>query len=142
MKVVRIHAPVPEEIYPLIVQLNPELEFSIFSRYLSEMLSQNYFILGAYDGEKLVGITGCWIATKFYCGKYLEIDNFVIDASYRNQALGSKLMDAVFKEAEHQNCEAVTLNAYIWNEDAHRFYDKFQFETIGKHRIVRIKLLV
>ena len=134
----RIDCPNAGEIYPLISQLNEGLDFSSFEARLKDMLSQNYFIVAALDElENIVALTGCWLGTKFYCGKYLEIDNFIVDKKLRGQSLGTKIIEYVFEEAKRLQCDSVTLNAYIENHDAHRFYDQYQFERLGVHRIHR-----
>ncbi len=102
------------------------------------MLEQHYFIIEAYDDKELVALTGCWIATKFYSGKYLEVDNFIVDRNHRGQSIGKQIMDYVLAEAKKLRCDSIVLNGYINNEAAHRFYNQYGFETLAKHRILRL----
>lgn len=134
----RIRQPATREVFRLIAQLNHKMDFALFRKRMLAMARSNYFVLGAYEGKKLVGLTGCWIATKFYCGKYMEIDNFVVDEKLRGTGLGERIMRRALAEARKRRCESIVLNAYIWNEAAHRFYDRFDFKTIGKHRIIAL----
>lgn len=127
-----------EQIYPLIKQLDDEKTCEYIQNCLKQMLGKNYFIVGAYKDETLVGITGCWIATKFYCGKYLEIDNFVVDENFRNQGIGSKIFDFVFDYAKKSNCDSVMLDVYSWNEGAHRFYDRYNLKHLGSHMVATL----
>ena len=133
-----IERPDPETVYRLIQQLDHGVTFELFKEYLTEMLAQNYFMVAALKEGEMVGVAGCWTATKLYCGRYLEIDHFIVDEAYRGQAIGARMMEHILEEAKRRHCDSVTLNAYIRNEAAHKFYDKYQFETVGKHRILRI----
>lgn len=134
----RIETPRAETLYPLIVQLNPTLSFERFCALLRDMLTDSYFLIGAFCGEKLLGVSGCWVATKFYCGRYLEIDNFVVDEPWRGQRVGEKIIQFAIAEAQRLGCEAVMLDVYTDNEAANRFYDRLGFDAIGWHRIVRL----
>ena len=134
----RLENPEPIKIYPLIKQLHPELTYPLFYQYFMDMRNQNYFMIAAYDQENIIAMTGCWVATKFYCGRYLLIDSFVVDEHYRNQAVGSKIMDSVLTEAKRLKCDSVTLNAYLWNGAAQRFYGRYQFATIGHHMVLNL----
>lgn len=134
----RLDNPVPEELFPLIKQLYPDMNYEKFLTYLSDMLKSGYFVIAAYDNQKLIALTGCWVSTKFYCGRFLQIDNLIVSQEYRGNAIGQKIMDFVFKEAKHLNCESIILNVYEWNTKAHRFYDKYNFEYLGKHRLLKI----
>ena len=46
---------------------------------LEEMVPNGYKQIAIYDINKLVAVSGYWINTKLYSGRYLEIDNFVVD---------------------------------------------------------------
>ena len=76
-------------ILPLVKMLNPSIDEALLARRLSEMLGQGYQCAGAYAGEQLVGICGLWVATRFYCGKYIEPDNVVVHPDYRSMGVGS-----------------------------------------------------
>ncbi len=135
----RVDNPEPHTIFKLISQLNPELSFAVFETRLRDMLTQNYFLLAAFEDEEMIALTGCWIGTKLYCGKYLEIDNFVVDEAHRSKSIGAKIMDRVFEEAKALKCEAITLNVYSWNDRAQKFYDAYGFESPGNHRVLHLK---
>ena len=128
-----------DTIYPFVRQLNETMSFTTCARHLKHMLEQGYFLFAAYEEDTLVGLTGCWVGTKFYCGKYLELDNFVVDAEHRGAGVGDALMQHALAHARALQCDCVVLNAYEWNAAAHAFYDRYGFDSPGKHRILWLR---
>ena len=120
-------------ILPLVQILNPTLDQDLLAHRLDEMVGQGYQCAGAYLGEQLVGICGLWIATRFYCGKYLEPDNVVVHPDFRSLGVGQKLMAWVYDYARTLNCEVVELNSYVGSPRAHKFYFGEGFQILGFH---------
>ncbi len=125
-------------LFPLIKQLNPKLRKAEYSAMLDDMLAHGYRMAAIYDGEKCAGLSGFWISTKIYSGKYVELDNVVIDKEYRSKGLGKKLCDWVLKEAKKKGCVIAMLDAYLENIPAHRFYYREGFYARGFHFLKRI----
>ncbi len=117
----------------LIRELTPDLAEPDYHKMLADMVPHNYFQVGVYEGDKLIAVSGYWIATKIYCGKYLEIDNFVVATEYRSKQVGKMLVDWMLEEAKIQGCKASLLDAYVENFKAHKFYYKQGFIARGFH---------
>ena len=126
-------------IFDLIKQLNEDLTYEQFEQYLQNMLKMNYFLITATLNNEIVAICGCWSGYRFYCGKYLEIDNFVVSEKYRGQKIGDKMIKFLINLAKKQNYQKMTLAAYLENKSAHKFYDKYGFEYWGYHRVLVFK---
>jgi len=122
-----------ESILPLIRLLNPQLEHAILRTRLQEMIGQGYQCVGAYEGERLIALCGLWIATKFYCSKFIEPDNVIVHPDYRDRGIGQELMRWVYEYGREQGCDVVELNAYVTNSAAHRFYYREGFAILGFH---------
>lgn len=118
---------------PLINELTPELTEADYRKMLPDMVAHNYRQVGMYDRDKLVAVSGYWIGTKLYCGKYMEIDNFVVGSAYRSQRLGGQLVAWMQAEARQQGCRAMLLDAYVENFRAHKFYYSQGFIARGLH---------
>lgn len=116
-----------------IQELTPDVTSLQYRQMLQDMVPHNYFQVGVYEGQKLIAVSGCWIATKIYCGKYLEIDNFVVHKDYRSQNIGKMLVDWMLEEAKSQGCRAALLDAYVENFKAHKFYYNRGFIARGFH---------
>src|SRR6185312_2666050 len=99
-------------IYPLVKQLNPDLTKAIFTRRLKEMLKNGYRCIAAMEGKEIVGTSGFWTNTRFWCGAYIEPDNVVVDSSCRSKGVGKKLMGWIEAEARRLGCRMVWLLSY------------------------------
>jgi ribosomal protein S18 acetylase RimI-like enzyme len=121
--------------YDLICQLSPNVTFDEYSLMINDMVKLNYQQAVAYINEKPIGVCGFWINTKIYSGKYIELDNVVVDRDYRNKNIGQLLCDYVFEIAKQQNCKTAMLDAYLENTQAHTFYERIGFTKKGFHFI-------
>lgn len=119
----------------VVQQLQSSLTSEEYKQMLPEMIPNGYAQVGVFDGEKCIGISGYWIGTKLYSGKYLEMDNVVIDSEYRSKGIGKMLCDWCIEKAQQNNCKKVMLDAYLENEAAHRFYLREGFIKRGYHFI-------
>ncbi len=124
--------------YHLVVQLTPSLNRDLYYQYLQNMVPHNYFQIVASIQEEIVGISGFWIATKLYCGKYLEIDNFIVDEQHRSKGIGHLLIKKLEEIAQQNQCDVLMLDAYLHNTQAHKFYEQHQFSAKGYHFIKKV----
>ncbi len=117
-------------------ELYPSLTPEAYAKELQEMLpNNNYFQLAAFHDEECVGITGIWIGTKLWCGKYLEIDNLVVTKKYRSEGVGKLMFDRVEELARDNGCSMVALDSYTTNFKAHKFFYNQGFGPKGFHFI-------
>ncbi len=124
--------------YNLIAQLSPQLKEKDHQRLLTQMVPYNYYQAAAYDGDTCIAVSGYWICTKLYSGKYMEIDNFVVGEAYRSKGVGKLLLDWMINEAKENGCQTVMLDAYVENFKAHRFYYREGFIARGFHYLKRL----
>jgi len=124
--------------YDLIKQLNPKLSREEYANLIGEMIPNNYKQLIAIQNEILVGVCGYWINTKIYSGKYIELDNVVVDANYRNQNIGERMCVKLLEIAEKEQCKVAMLDAYLENEAAHRFYERLGYRKKGYHFVKKL----
>jgi GNAT superfamily N-acetyltransferase len=120
-------------ILPLAQQLNPDISDDILTTRLNEMIAQGYQCAGLFIDNKLAGICGFWIVTKFYVGKHIEPDNVYISPEHRRQGYGKQLLDWVLDYGKNQGCIASELNCYIANETGNAFWQAQGFNKIGYH---------
>ena len=120
-------------IYPLISVLNPGLSEAVFAARLQEMLPKGYQVIGAFDGGRLIGLSGYWINMKFWCGRQLDIDNVVILPEYRSRGVGQQLMEWLEAKALEVKADLIVLDTYSSAHLAHRFYFRNGFTITGYH---------
>jgi GNAT superfamily N-acetyltransferase len=128
---------IPQEqldtIIPLLNVLNDQISHETLKQRLSEMISQGYQCIGAYDEDKLVGICGIWIMTKYYVGKHIEPDNVLVLPEYRGTGLGKALLAWVYEYGRSQGCIASELNCYLPNTAGQQFWEAEGYTAIGYH---------
>ena len=117
---------VMQELYPSLTEIQ-------YHEMLSEMLPNNYGQIAVFEDGKCVGISGYWIGTKLWCGKYLELDNVIVSKEYRSKGVGKILSDFLDNKAHLNNCTILVLDAYTSNFQAHRFYYNQGFSLKGFH---------
>ncbi|RYJ39902.1 N-acetyltransferase GCN5 [Flavobacterium anhuiense] len=113
--------------------LYPNISIEKYETFLAEMLPHNYIQIAVFEDDICLGLTGCWSATKLWTGKYLEIDNFVVNPEYRSKGIGKMLTDYIEKKAIELNCSSIVLDAFTGNFGAHRFYYNQGYAPKGFH---------
>ncbi|PXY39701.1 N-acetyltransferase [Flavobacterium cheongpyeongense] len=113
--------------------LYPNLSVKRYETYLSQMVPHNYIQVAVFENEICLGITGCWSSTKLWTGKYLEIDNFVVNPQHRSKGIGKLLTDYIEKKALALDCSTIVLDAFTGNFAAHRFYYNQGYSPKGFH---------
>jgi GNAT superfamily N-acetyltransferase len=124
--------------YDIITQLYPKMSIEKYQDYLSEMIPHNYKQLAIFENEICVALTGFWTGHKLWTGKYVEIDNFIVDENHRQKGLGKLMTDYIAEKAAAENCTTVVLDAFTANFKAHRFYYNQGYEPRGFHFIKTI----
>ena len=121
----------------LLTQLNPETPAALVAERLHTLLAEHphYELFGAFSAGKLVGVAGAWIATKIWCGRYLEIDNLVVDPGQRSTGVGTLLIQHLEALARQQDCKIIVLDSYAANRSSHRLYHRLGFEIWSFHFI-------
>jgi ribosomal protein S18 acetylase RimI-like enzyme len=121
----------------LLTLLNPETPLQIIEERLHTLLADHphYDLFGAFSNEKLAGLVGAWIATKIWCGRYLEIDNLVVDSGNRSAGVGTMLIQHLEAIAHQRDCKIIVLDSYTANKPSHRLYHRLGFEIWGFHFI-------
>ncbi|RYD18680.1 MAG: GNAT family N-acetyltransferase [Verrucomicrobiaceae bacterium] len=120
---------------PLLVSLNPETPASVVMERLETILRDHphYELFGAFVDGELAGLAGAWVATKIWCGRYLEVDNLVVSEDHRSSGIGSLLVKHLEALAREKDCKVVVLDSYASNTASHRLYYRLGFEIWGFH---------
>lgn len=120
--------------FPIIHQLYSKMDRETYEKYLDEMmLGNNYHMIGAYEGNKLVGVASYWVLTRFYCGRYIQIGNMVVDKDSRSKGIGNKLLNYIEKRGRELGCQKYILDSYTENKKSHKLYFNEGFYVEGFH---------
>lgn len=128
----------------LLAGLNPEVQPEELERRMAEISNRHdhYELYGAYEGGRLLAVCGAWIATKLWCGRYLEVDNIVTDPQHRSLGAGTQLMEAMEKIARERDCEILVLDSYTSNTASHRLYHRLGYEIKGFHFVKGLRAVL
>lgn len=123
-----------EALYPLIEQLNPGMVREQFEVIYHDMRKAGIRFAGVFDAEgALLAACSYWVGARFYCGKMMHVDSFVVDANRRGGGMGAALMHWLEDTAREQGCHRIILDAYLNNSASHRFYFRNGFTIVGFH---------
>lgn len=120
-------------IIPLLQVLNDKISEEVLKERVTEMVERGYECVGVYDDQKLIGICGLWILTKYYVGRHIEPDNVMILPEYRGQGIGEKLMEWVYEYGKSKGCIASELNCYTSNTSGQKFWTNEDYKIVGFH---------
>jgi len=119
----------------IIKHLYPKFTAEKYQSYLEEMVPHNYKQIAVFDGDVCVGLSGLWSGIKLWCGKYFEIDNFIVHPEHRGKGIAKMMTDYIHTKAEESGCTMIVLDAYTGNFTAHRFYYNQGYAPRGFHFI-------
>lgn len=124
----------------LLTHLNPDCPTPVLLRRFREILENHphYLALGGFAGGQLVAFAGVWIATKIWCGRYLEVDNLVVHPDFRSAGYGTRLMSHLEQVAAERACNLLVLDSYTSNHASHRLYHRLGYEIWGFHFVRQI----
>tara|TARA_B100001093_G_scaffold237666_1_gene227697 strand:- start:255 stop:668 length:414 start_codon:yes stop_codon:yes gene_type:complete len=120
-----------ESIFLLLNQLttSPFINKDDFNTIINN-LSNNHLILVYEFDLKIIGCITIFIEQKLiHSGKCVaHIEDLVVDNNYKNQKIGSKLINYCIEIANKNNCYKIILDC---NENLLNFYKKINFKQQG-----------
>jgi GNAT superfamily N-acetyltransferase len=120
--------------FPIIRQLYTKMDEKSYEKNIDEMMSgNNYHMIGVYFQGKLIAVSSYWVLTRFYCGKYIQIGNMVVDGNVRSKGIGEKLLKYIEEKGRDLGCEKFILDSYTENKKSHKLYFNEGFFVEGLH---------
>jgi len=126
--------------WPVMRQLRPHLTEGSYVAMVERMRETEGFRLAAVveDGQ-IRAVAGFRRLEMLYCGVILSIDDLVSDEAQRSSGHGKRLLDWLKAEARATGCGQVHLDSRLSRTDAHRFYAREGFETLGYHFVAYLE---
>ena len=87
--------------FEMIQFLYPKMKIETYQTYLNDMIPHNYKQLAVYENGICVGMTGFWMGTKLWIGKYIEIDNFITHPDHRKKGIAKIMTDYLAEKAKN-----------------------------------------
>ena len=116
------------------IDLCYELDSSTISfwsrkQWASEFKKEGVKVLGLFLSSLLIGICVFHVVLD-----EAQINFFVVDQKYRKKGFGTYLMSYLIKECEKSNLTKLFLEVSNTNFTAEKFYNDFDFYTVGIRR--------
>jgi len=111
------------------------------ARYLSpqqvKQILEEDTVLVAEVGQRMVGFVQFGSASggaETVSGSDRELRRLYVQADFRNQGIGGRLMEAALAHPDMRDAERITLDVWEHNPGAQRFYERYGFTVIGARR--------
>lgn len=124
--------------YPVVRQLY-QLPETDYITYIHEMMDIEYKLIALYEKDNCVGVVGYRVGRRLYCGKYLHVDNMIIDEQHRRQGHARQLVQWLKDEATRLECDTLLADTYVENYPAHSLFIKHGFHVRGYHLKMNVK---
>ena len=98
-------------------------------QWANEFKKEGIVVFGLLLSNLLIGICVFQIVLD-----EAQINFFVVDQKYRKKGFGSYLMNYLIKQCENLNINKLFLEVSNTNVTAEKFYDRFDFSTVGIRR--------
>ena len=83
------------------------------------------FIVAVHKG-KIIGLSFYFIRYSTWKGRFLFLEDFVVKEDYRGQGVGAQLFEETIRIAQRLEVKGMVWQVLDWNEDAIRFYKKYE----------------
>lgn len=124
---------------PIIQHLYADFTLEKYKSLLNEMLPINYKQVIVQENNETTALAGFWIATKLWCGRYLELDNVIVYPNHRSKGIGKVITEYLVQKAIDNDCTIAALDAYTTNFTAQKFYMNHGFIPKGFHFVKDLK---
>ncbi len=113
--------------YKCVKELRTTLSYDEFEDLVYEMRHQEYKMFGIFERGELITYAGISILVNLYHKRHLYLYDLVTVSSSRSKGYGKIMLEYLYDYAKIQNCENIVLSSGFMKEDAHRFYEKEEF---------------
>ncbi|BET13271.1 GNAT family N-acetyltransferase [Pandoraea sputorum] len=120
--------------YPVMKELRPHLASAeAFVEQVETQRKESYRLLGAFDGERLLGLAGYRHVTNLLYGRFVYVDDLVVAADNKRGGAGSQLLNEVKAIAREAGCANFVLDTGLHMPLAQRFYFRNGLLAKGMH---------
>lgn len=130
-----------EASFELMRQLRPHLGDAV--AYAGQLIRQSqagYLLLGAFRGEQVIGLIGFRESENLLYGRFVYVDDLIVDPAQRHSGLGGRLLSAARDEARKRGCAHFVLDTGLHMPLAQRFYFHEGLLAKGMHFVQSLNL--
>jgi GNAT superfamily N-acetyltransferase len=121
-------------IYPTMRFLRPQYSEDEFVAYaLNDVLPSGAIMVAAIDEGRVVAAATFRIAHSLSWGKYLYVDDLVVNETERSSGHGGALLGHLAEHGRAAGCAELHLDSGVHRHDAHRFYLRERMDIVFFH---------
>jgi GNAT superfamily N-acetyltransferase len=121
------------ECFSTLSQLRPHLKQENFLAQFHRQQQDGYQLAFVDIGSHVVVVAGFRISECLAYGRFLYVDDLVVDETGRSQKYGQRIFDWLIEYAKLHNCEQLHLDSGVQRFDAHRFYLRQRMKIASHH---------
>ena len=91
-----------------------------------------YYFLVAEKNKMIIGMSFYWIRYSTWKGKFLFLEDFIIQEKYRRTGVGEALFNETIRICQNLQLQGMCWQVLDWNTPALNFYKKYNAEISGK----------
>ncbi|WP_318780902.1 GNAT family N-acetyltransferase [Dendronalium phyllosphericum] len=110
------------ECFPVMFQLRLHLEQAKFIEQVRYQMKEGYQLAFLQVDGLTIAVAGFRVSTCLSLGKFLYIDDLVVEELKRSQGYGQQLFQWLIEYAKNHNCKYLSLDSGVQRFQAHRFY--------------------
>jgi GNAT superfamily N-acetyltransferase len=120
--------------FTLMRELRPHLsDASEYVRQLARQSEHGYRLLGSVQDNQVLGLIGFRELENLIYGRFIYVDDLIVDETQRHRGLGATLLEAAREYARTQGCAHLVLDTGSHMSLAQRFYFREGLLARGMH---------
>lgn len=129
----RTHADYLES-FAVMQQLRPHLADAVaFAEQIQRQRENGYHLLAAREHGEVIGLAGYRQTENTLYGRFIYVDDLVVDAALQRRRLGEQLLDRVREETRARGYRFLVLDTGMHMALAQRFYFRQGLLPLGMH---------
>lgn len=120
--------------FAVMQQLRPMLsDPQAFTRQIQRQRENGYRLLAARENGRVLGLAGYRLTENLLYGRFIYVDDLVVDASLQRRRLGEQLLDQVRQQTRSLGYRYLVLDTGMHMALAQRFYFRQGLLPLGMH---------
>lgn len=120
--------------FAVMQQLRPHLTDAVrFAEQIQRQRQNGYRLLAAREHGKVIGLAGYRLMENTLYGRFIYVDDLVVDAALQRRRLGEQLLDRVREETRARGYRYLVLDTGMHMALAQRFYFRQGLLPRGMH---------
>jgi GNAT superfamily N-acetyltransferase len=124
--------------FPVLFQLRPHLNQADFLNQVKHQSQFGYQLAFLQVNHRAVAIAGFRLSHCLAYGKFLYVDDLVVDEAVRSQGYGQQIFQWLIDYARNHACEQLHLDSGVQRFRAHRFYFQQGMSITSHHFAIKL----